>query len=82
MTLEERLADVLREWQRDAAKIASVIDTLHEQDEERGLLENDLARLNKCLNELAYAINGERPPRPTVTVRDLDGDAFDPDVPF
>lgn len=53
MTLEERLAKRLREWQREAAKLRSVIGELHQRDEARASLEKELGRLDSCIGDLA-----------------------------
>lgn len=53
MTLEERLVKRLREWQKRAAQLRSVMATLHPEDDARPPLEIRLAELEEVIGELA-----------------------------
>jgi hypothetical protein len=53
MTLEERLAKRLREWQRAGKQLQDTLSALHPGDEASPLLEKELTTLRRCINDLA-----------------------------
>ena len=53
MTLDERLARRLREWQKDAKRLQGVLATLNPGDEASPPLERELVRLRQCIADLA-----------------------------
>lgn len=53
MTLEGRLAKRLREWQNDARVLQNVLAEMRPGDEASPLIEKELTRLRRCIDELA-----------------------------
>ena len=74
MTLEERLARRLREWQLEAKKLHQVMEEFHPDDEEKAMLEVETLRLEHCIGQLAADMmaRNDPPPKPKPDVSSLD----------